>query len=332
MCGVFGIHVADARRRPARVLRPARAAAPRPGVGGDRRLRPRPADRAARPRPRRRRSSTSARCAGLRGDLAIGHIALLDHRRRTRGRTRSRSSTTAATRTRRARAQRQPRQRRRAADGARGWLGAASSDSETIAALVAIDGAARSRTRSRPRWRGSTARTPASRSPTASSSRSATRTASGRSASAGSGGRLGRRLRDVRARPDRRDATSARSGRASSWSSGADGELRSLQARRARRRRGALCIFEFFYLARPDSRLAGVEVHGARVRMGERLAAEAPAEADLVLPIPDSGTPAAIGFARASGIPFSRGADQEPLRRADVHPARPGPARARACG
>jgi amidophosphoribosyltransferase len=71
--------------------------------------------------------------------------------------------------------------------------------------------------------------------------------------------------------------------------------------------RGALCIFEFFYLARPDSRLSGVEVHGARVRMGERLAAEAPVDADLVLPIPDSGTPAAIGFARASGIPFSEG-------------------------
>jgi len=71
--------------------------------------------------------------------------------------------------------------------------------------------------------------------------------------------------------------------------------------------RGALCIFEFFYLARPDTRLSGVEVHGARVRMGERLAEEAPADADLVLPIPDSGTPAAIGFARATGIPFSEG-------------------------
>ncbi len=70
---------------------------------------------------------------------------------------------------------------------------------------------------------------------------------------------------------------------------------------------GALCIFEFFYLARPDTRLDGVEVHGARVRMGERLAAEAPADADLVLPIPDSGTPAAIGFSRATGIPFSEG-------------------------
>jgi amidophosphoribosyltransferase len=70
---------------------------------------------------------------------------------------------------------------------------------------------------------------------------------------------------------------------------------------------GALCIFEFFYLARPDTRLEGIEVHAARVRMGERLAAEAPVQADLVLPIPDSGTPAAIGFSRATGIPFSEG-------------------------
>jgi amidophosphoribosyltransferase len=69
----------------------------------------------------------------------------------------------------------------------------------------------------------------------------------------------------------------------------------------------AFCIFEFFYLARPDSLIEGVEAHGARLRMGERLAAEAPVEADLVLPIPDSGTPAAIGFSRASGIPFSEG-------------------------
>ncbi len=70
---------------------------------------------------------------------------------------------------------------------------------------------------------------------------------------------------------------------------------------------GALCIWEFFYLARPDSRLEGIEVHNARVRMGEQLAREAPVEADLVLPIPDSGTPAAIGFARAAGLPFSEG-------------------------
>ena len=70
---------------------------------------------------------------------------------------------------------------------------------------------------------------------------------------------------------------------------------------------GALCIFEFIYFSRPDTKLRGVELHGARVRMGERLAAEAPVEADLVMAIPDSGTPAAIGFARASGIPFHEG-------------------------
>jgi amidophosphoribosyltransferase len=87
----------------------------------------------------------------------------------------------------------------------------------------------------------------------------------------------------------------------------ADGDgLRATQALEPVER-GALCIWEFFYLARPDSRLEGIEVHEARVRMGERLAQEAPVEADLVLPIPDSGTPAAIGFARAVGLPFSEG-------------------------
>src|SRR5947207_1014563 len=70
---------------------------------------------------------------------------------------------------------------------------------------------------------------------------------------------------------------------------------------------GALCLFEFIYLARPDSTLAGIEVRAARVKMGERLAEESPVDADLVMPAPDSGTPAAIGFSRASGIPFSEG-------------------------
>jgi amidophosphoribosyltransferase len=69
--------------------------------------------------------------------------------------------------------------------------------------------------------------------------------------------------------------------------------------------KSALCIFEHVYFARPDSRLGGVEVHGARVRMGELLAHEAPADADLVVGIPDSGTPAAIGYSKASGIPFN---------------------------
>jgi amidophosphoribosyltransferase len=84
----------------------------------------------------------------------------------------------------------------------------------------------------------------------------------------------------------------------------ADG-LRAVQA--VPEGQGALCIFEHVYFARPDSTLAGTEVHGARVRMGERLAAEAPADADLVMPVPEGGTPAAIGYSKASGIPFSEG-------------------------
>ncbi|RDI75927.1 purF: amidophosphoribosyltransferase [Gaiella occulta] len=71
--------------------------------------------------------------------------------------------------------------------------------------------------------------------------------------------------------------------------------------------RSALCVFEHVYFARPDSRLAGTEVHSARVRMGMRLAEEAPVAADVVMPIPDSGTPAAIGFAKRSGIAYDEG-------------------------
>ena len=68
-----------------------------------------------------------------------------------------------------------------------------------------------------------------------------------------------------------------------------------------------LCIFEFAYIARPDSRLYGREVHEVRCRMGELLALQAPAEADMVMGVPESGVPAAEGFARASGIPYGQG-------------------------
>ncbi|MEJ7846307.1 MAG: amidophosphoribosyltransferase, partial [Acidimicrobiales bacterium] len=68
-----------------------------------------------------------------------------------------------------------------------------------------------------------------------------------------------------------------------------------------------LCIFEFFYFARPDSRLYGRSVHTARVHMGELLAEQAPADADLVMGVPESGIAAAEGFARASGIPYGQG-------------------------
>jgi amidophosphoribosyltransferase len=68
-----------------------------------------------------------------------------------------------------------------------------------------------------------------------------------------------------------------------------------------------LCIFEFAYIARPDSRLYGREVHETRCRMGELLAEQAPADADMVMGVPESGVPAAEGFARASGIPYGQG-------------------------
>ncbi|MGI8493492.1 MAG: amidophosphoribosyltransferase, partial [Acidimicrobiales bacterium] len=68
-----------------------------------------------------------------------------------------------------------------------------------------------------------------------------------------------------------------------------------------------LCLFEFVYLARPDSRLYGQELHAARLRMGELLAEQAPVGADLVIGVPDSGIPAAEGFAGRSGIRFGHG-------------------------
>ena len=68
-----------------------------------------------------------------------------------------------------------------------------------------------------------------------------------------------------------------------------------------------LCIFEFVYFARPDTYLMGHQVHTTRRRMGELLAAQSSIEADIVMGVPDSGIPAAEGFAKASGIPFGYG-------------------------
>ncbi|MDO5700185.1 MAG: amidophosphoribosyltransferase [Bowdeniella nasicola] len=67
------------------------------------------------------------------------------------------------------------------------------------------------------------------------------------------------------------------------------------------------CIFEYVYLARPDTTIAGRSVMSARTEMGRALAREHPVEADLVIPTPDSGTPAAVGYAQESGIPFAQG-------------------------
>jgi len=67
------------------------------------------------------------------------------------------------------------------------------------------------------------------------------------------------------------------------------------------------CLFEYVYLARPDTAIAGRSVQATRVQVGRMLAAEHPVDADLVIPVPESGTPAAIGYAQASGIPYGQG-------------------------
>jgi amidophosphoribosyltransferase len=68
-----------------------------------------------------------------------------------------------------------------------------------------------------------------------------------------------------------------------------------------------LCVFELIYFARPDSYMLGRNLYEVRRRMGEALAREAPAVADLVMPVPDTGAPAAAGYAEASGIPYREG-------------------------
>ena len=82
-------------------------------------------------------------------------------------------------------------------------------------------------------------------------------------------------------------------------------EVESLHPFRPKRPR--FCVFEHVYFSRPDSIIGGRSVYETREAIGRELAHEAPAEADLVCPVPDSGTPAAIGFAAASGIPYAMG-------------------------
>jgi len=90
------------------------------------------------------------------------------------------------------------------------------------------------------------------------------------------------------------------------------GELIAIDEDGVRSRRFAAadakyCLFEYVYLARPDSMLNGTNVHGVRVAVGRELAAEHPVDADIVVPVPDSGTPAAVGYAQGSGLPFAQG-------------------------
>ncbi|TDC80014.1 amidophosphoribosyltransferase [Micromonospora sp. KC606] len=72
------------------------------------------------------------------------------------------------------------------------------------------------------------------------------------------------------------------------------------------------CLFEYVYIARPDATIAGRNVHSARKQIGRQLAREHPVEADLVIPVPESGTPAAIGYAEESGITYGAGLMKNP--------------------
>ncbi|MBX6383935.1 MAG: amidophosphoribosyltransferase [Microbispora sp.] len=90
------------------------------------------------------------------------------------------------------------------------------------------------------------------------------------------------------------------------------GELLTIDERGVRSRRFARaepkgCLFEYVYLARPDTTIAGRGVQSTRVEVGRILAREHPVDADLVIPTPESGTPAAIGYAEQSGIPYGQG-------------------------
>ena len=71
--------------------------------------------------------------------------------------------------------------------------------------------------------------------------------------------------------------------------------------------RGRFCVFEYIYFARPDSIMEGMPVYDARKRIGAELARESPVQADVVVPVPDSGVPSAMGFSAESGIPFELG-------------------------
>jgi len=86
-----------------------------------------------------------------------------------------------------------------------------------------------------------------------------------------------------------------------------DGSIKITSSQPFEEKPERLCLFEYVYFARPDSVVGGRSVYSARKRMGMNLAKEAPLEADVIVPIPDGGTPAAIGFSQASGIPFEYG-------------------------
>ena len=115
---------------------------------------------------------------------------------------------------------------------------------------------------------------------------------------------MDRLLRDLRARPDRRHLRARRRARRGGRH---HGQRHALASSRFPPQPLAHCIFEHVYFARPDSYVFGRSVNEARTELGRQLARESRVEADVVVPMPDSGVCAAVGFAEQSGIPMRMG-------------------------
>jgi amidophosphoribosyltransferase len=79
------------------------------------------------------------------------------------------------------------------------------------------------------------------------------------------------------------------------------------------RRESRFCVFEHIYFARPDSIVEGTSVYEARKRIGRELARESHVDADIIVPVPDSGVPAALGYSQESGLPFELGIIRAPI-------------------
>ena len=318
---------ARSRGRPPRLLRALRAPAPRPGVGRHRHVAERPHHGDARPGPRQPglRRAEAARAAGRHGGRPR---PLLARPAPTRGRTRSRSTAPTGARS-------------------RSPTTATSSTPSSCTTSCASEGVdvplapptPRSSPRCSPRTRRTTVEDAlvdviaASRAPTRTVVMTEDRVVAfrdplGPAAALARHARrpLLRRVRDLRVRHHRRQASCATSSRARSSRSPTTGSRR---ARRSPSPRRALCVFEHIYFARPDSRLGGQVLQVSRGRMGEILAREAPVDGRPRDPGAGLRQPGRARLRARVGPPAGRRPDQEPLRRAHLHPARPGAAQAR---
>ncbi len=310
-CGVFGVWAPGRRGRQAHLLRPVRTAAPWSGGGRHRGQRRYRRGRLQGSRVWWRRSSTRRRCPACVGHIAIGHTRYSTTGGSTWENAQPTLRATAAGDDGRAAARRSrwpttgtwsTRPSWPARSTELGHCESATSDSAMVTSLLAPPRTFRSR---RPRWkccRRCRARSASCSWTRTRSTRPVTRTACARWCSAGSSG-----VGWWPARRPRSDIVGASVVREVE-----PGELLAIDEHGLRSSRFANpdpkgCLFEYVYLARPDTTIAGRSVYAARVQIGRTLAREHPVEADLVIPVPESGTPAAIGYAKESGIPYGAG-------------------------